>query len=94
MLLSGRRYPSYTELAPLNGLQFDYTHFVRVSFGDEQGDKMFGHRGEPIDPFYDRMRQVTGEGKGAVGVMLPGGVSQACGCMGVVTPALGQPMTQ
>eukprot|EP00878_Enallax_costatus_P009586 GHUV01010016.1.p1 GENE.GHUV01010016.1~~GHUV01010016.1.p1 ORF type:complete len:838 (+),score=275.45 GHUV01010016.1:487-3000(+) len=51
-----------TGLHCLNRLQFSTSHFLRVSFGDEGGDRMFGNREESLAPFFDRMKHVLQTG--------------------------------
>ncbi|KAF6265361.1 RNA dependent RNA polymerase-domain-containing protein [Scenedesmus sp. NREL 46B-D3] len=39
------------------------SHFLRVSFGDEHGDRLFDSRQEPVDEFYTLMSSVLQQGE-------------------------------
>lgn len=58
--LSCRNYSG--NLRCLNHLQFSTGHFLRVSFGDEHGDRLFAGRQESLVPFYQRMMYVLQTG--------------------------------
>jgi hypothetical protein len=47
----------------LSGLVISDSHFLRVSFGDEHGDRLFSSRQEPVDEFYRLMRDVLRQGE-------------------------------
>jgi hypothetical protein len=46
----------------LTGLVIPPDCFMRVSFGNESGDRLFSSRDEPIDVFYQRMETVLKQG--------------------------------
>jgi hypothetical protein len=47
----------------LSGLLISNSHFLRVSFGDEHGDRLFGSRQEPVEEFYELMTHVLQKGE-------------------------------
>jgi hypothetical protein len=47
----------------LSGLVISDSHFLRVSFGDEHGDRLFSSRQQPVDEFYRLMGDVLRLGK-------------------------------
>lgn len=68
----------------LDGLLFRVSDFLRLSFGDESGDKLFNNRSEPVDAFYGRMRTVLQAGgwtAAAWPVTAPGAAVRSVLCM-------------
>jgi hypothetical protein len=47
----------------VSGLVISNSHFLRVSFGDEAGDRLLGSRQEPLEDFYSLMAHVMQQGE-------------------------------
>jgi hypothetical protein len=57
-------YPRFPHnLRCLTGLVISDSHFLRVSFGDEHGDRLFSSKQEPVEEFYRLMGDVLHEGE-------------------------------
>lgn len=64
--LARSTYPSSPhDLRCLTGLVISDNHFLRVSFGDEHGDKLFDSREEPVGAYFELMDTTLASGNGS-----------------------------